>query len=114
VSRIVIDFEIAEPRGRGGVSPEWRAKLDARDAALRRLRAALCPKLTTNSAAVFIGLLFKRYQDGRWKFERNNLVAPCKEPERTFWRCLRDFENENGPRFPKGDRLRQILSNSVW
>jgi len=93
---------------RGGTSARQAAALERRNQALRQLRAELCPTLTPPAAAALICAKFRRYESDRWPRELDDVVAPRKEPARTFYKILRDHE-AGGPVMPDVRQLTTIL-----
>jgi transposase len=91
--------KVVARKNRGGKSAHQAASLAQRDGALRRLRASLCPTLQSFAAAAFIATKFQRYESDRWPRERDEVVAPLDEPERTFWAILRGRDG-GGPKMP--------------
>lgn len=94
---------------RGGVSADRAAALERRDDLLRRLRDRLWPALTPGAAAARMVAAFRSYESDRWPRERDGLVAPPGEPQRTFYLILRDFHAAGGPRMPDVRQLATIL-----
>jgi hypothetical protein len=93
---------------RGGKSARRAAAIAQRNEALRGLRMTLWPMLRPFAAASLIVTKFCRYEADRWPRERVAMVAPLDEPQRTFWRILRDHE-AGGPVMPDVRQLTTIL-----
>jgi hypothetical protein len=77
-------------KNRGGTSARWAAAIAQRNERLRTLRASLWPALQPFVAAALIAGKFRTYETDRWPRERDEVVAPLGEPQRTFWMILRD------------------------
>jgi hypothetical protein len=84
--------KVLRKKARGGKSARQAEALERRNQALRQLRVKLCPTFTPLAAAALICAKFQRYESDRWPRERDDVVKPRKEPQRTFYTILRNRE----------------------
>jgi hypothetical protein len=96
-------------KNRGGKSARQAAALAQRNnQRLRPLHAKHYATLSSGAAAKQMSEEFERYETDRWPRERDEVVAPLREPQRTFWMILRDRAS-GGPRMPNVRQLATIL-----
>jgi hypothetical protein len=106
---VVVVRKVPSQKKRGGKSEHWAAELERRNSQrLRPLHAKHYATLSPGAAAKQMSEEFETYETDRWPRERDKVVAPLREPQRTFWMILRDHA-AGGPRMPNVRQLATIL-----